>query len=291
MKFLYVTDLHGDQTKYEKTMKLAIDKGIHLIVNGGDMLPKVGNRFIEQPLFIRGFLREHFAKLQEHSITYLAMLGNDDLVAVDDLFNEACNEFNNVYNMANTYVTVDGYDFIGMNQIQDHPFVCKDRGVVEKAYVRQQQLCSVALLSEKNGYCEIPDWFNYATTKLQQMRSILNDLPQPKDPEKATYIMHMPPAGLRLGQLLFQDLDIGSVDIYEFLKEKQPALFLHGHIHECPDTAKGQWKNHIGRTICVQPGQTELYDDYMVYVEVDLDENVIERKFEQTHRIVVTRQL
>ena len=35
--------------------------------------------------------------------------------------------------------------------------------------------------------------------------------------------MHMPPAGLRLGQLRYQDLDIGSVDIYEFLKETLPA--------------------------------------------------------------------
>ena len=45
-------------------------------------------------------------------------------------------------------------------------------------------------------------------------------------------------AGLRLGQLLYQDLDIGSVDIYEFLKAKQPLLSLHGHIHESPDTEK-----------------------------------------------------
>lgn len=45
-------------------------------------------------------------------------------------------------------------------------------------------------------------------------------------------------AGLRLGQLLYHDLDIGSVDIYEFLKAKQPLLSLHGHIHESPDTEK-----------------------------------------------------
>ena len=89
--------------------------------------------------------------------------------------------------------------------------------------------------------------------------------------------MHMPPANLQLGQLLYQDLDIGSVDIYNFLKEKQPLLSLHGHIHECPDTQKGKWMNYIDETTCVQPGQTELYDMLMTYVEIDLLNKEYER--------------
>ena len=61
---------------------LPVEKGISVIVNGGDMLPKLGGRHMEQPIFIKGFLRDYFAELQEHNITYLAMLGNDDLLAV-----------------------------------------------------------------------------------------------------------------------------------------------------------------------------------------------------------------
>lgn len=89
--------------------------------------------------------------------------------------------------------------------------------------------------------------------------------------------MHMPPAGLRLGQLYSQDLDIGSIDIYYFLKEKQPLLSLHGHIHECFDTRKGKWINGINNTTCIQSGQTEFYDDKMVYVEIDLFNEKYER--------------
>lgn len=74
------------------------------------------------------------------------------------------------------------------------------------------------------------------------------------------------------------DLDIGSVDIYEFLKEKQPLLSLHGHIHESPDTEKGKWINQIHQTTCIQTGQTELDDKYMVYAEIDLQEKKYERK-------------
>ena len=91
-------------------------------------------------------------------------------------------------------------------------------------------------------------------------------------------VLPMPPAGLRLGQLLYQDLDIGSVDIYDFLKKKQPLLSLHGHIHESPDTEKGKWINQILDTACIQTGQTELNDNNMVYAEIDLQSREYSRK-------------
>ena len=86
MKILYVTDLHGDKEKYKKTLEIAIEKQIDVIVNGGDMLPKQCNRHLEQPVFIKQFLREYFKELQKHNIKYLAMLGNDDLLAADEMF-------------------------------------------------------------------------------------------------------------------------------------------------------------------------------------------------------------
>lgn len=110
------------------------------------------------------------------------------------------------------------------------------------------------------------------------MCDILNDLPEPENPQQTIYVMHMPPAGLRLGQLLYQDLDIGSVDIYEFLKERQLLLSLHGHIHESPDTQKGRWINQIRGTICIQTGQTELHNNDMVCAEIDLQSMEYSRK-------------
>ncbi|EKC44793.1 metallophosphoesterase, partial [human gut metagenome] len=133
------------------------------------------------------------------------------------------------------------YEFIGMNQILDHPFGCKDRVVTETDYIPQRQLSFFAGISNEYGYDRIFDWLEYSKTELPLMCGILKELPEPESPKKTVYVMHMPPAGLRLGQLLYQDLDIGSVDIYEFLKAKQPLLSLHGHIHESPDTEKGSW--------------------------------------------------
>ena len=270
MKILYVTDLHGDKNKYRKSLDIAVEKNISVIVNGGDMLPKLGERHLEQPIFINEFLRDYFSELERHGITYLAMLGNDDLLSVD--------EFENVHNIAGQKVRVGGYEFIGMNNILDHPFGCKDRVVTETHYIPQRQLSPVAGISNKYGYDRIYNWLEYARTELPYMCDILNDLPEPENPQQTVYVMHMPPAGLRLGQLLYQDLDIGSVDIYEFLKERQPLLSLHGHIHESPDTQKGRWINQIRSTACIQTGQTELHDNDMVYAEIDLQSREYSRK-------------
>lgn len=278
MKFLYATDLHGDKDKYNKLLELAIDGDIKLIVNGGDMLPKQCDRHIEQPIFINEFLREYFRKCEQQKIDYLAMLGNDDLQSLDKLFSNVCNEFSNVYDIAGTKADINGYEFIGMNFILDHPFGCKDRVVTEKHYIPQRQLGMVAGISTETDYDRIYNWLEYSTTNLSQMCDILNQLPVPQNPEKSIFISHMPPAGLRLGQLRYQDLDIGSIDIYEFLKEKQPLLSLHGHIHESPDTQKGKWINQILNTTCIQTGQTELHDNNLVYAEIDLDNMTYERK-------------
>lgn len=278
MKILYVTDLHGDKNKYRKSLDIAVEKNINVIVNGGDMLPKLGERHLEQPIFINEFLRDYFSELERHGITYLAMLGNDDLLSVDGLFDTVCGEFENVHNIADQKVRVGEYEFIGMNNILDHPFGCKDRVVTETHYIPQRQLSPVAGISNEYGYDRIYNWLEYARTELPYMCDILNDLPEPENTQQTVYVMHMPPAGLRLGQLLYQDLDIGSVDIYEFLKERQPLLSLHGHIHESPDTQKGRWINQIRGTACIQTGQTELHDNDMVYAEIDLQSREYSRK-------------
>ncbi len=146
-----------------------------------------------------------------------------------------------------------------MNQILDHPFGCKDRVVTETDYIPQRQLSFLPVYRMNMVMTEFLTGWSIPKTELPLMCGILKELPEPESPKKTVYVMHMPPAGLRLGQLLYQDLDIGSVDIYEFLKAKQPLLSLHGHIHESPDTEKGSWMNQIGTTTCIQPGADRVW--------------------------------
>ena len=271
MRFIYITDIHGDVNKYEKILEIAIKEKIKYIIDGGDMLPKKINRLEGQPIYLKKFLKKYFDKLKKHNITYLGMLGNDDIFPMDKMFNDLCKKYDNIHNIASNKIELENYEFIGMNFILDHPFGCKDRVVMEDNFIFQNQLSTPFFYSEKGDRIEVPNWFEYATNKLPKMKDILNQLPLPVNNQKSVYIMHMPPADLKLGQLLYQDLDIGSKDISNFIEEKQPLLTMHGHIHESPDTKTGKWINLIKNTTCIQPGQTEIDSNILIYADIDLD--------------------
>src|SRR5215207_1398889 len=81
-------------------------------------------------------------------------------------------------------------------------------------------------------------------------------------PETTIYNFHCPPYGSGLDDApeLTEDLrpkhggrsivPVGSTAVRDAIKEGQPALGLHGHIHE----AKGNTR--IGRTLCINPGSS-----------------------------------
>ena len=88
---------------------------------------------------------------------------------------------------------------------------------------------------------------------------------------KAIYIVHMPPANLRL-DVCSNGERVGSQALYSFIKQNQPLLTVHGHIHESP-AMTGFWKAQFGETTCIQAGQT----DDLVYVVIDLETMECER--------------
>ncbi|HEX5911947.1 MAG TPA: hypothetical protein VFY54_02330, partial [Rubrobacter sp.] len=81
-------------------------------------------------------------------------------------------------------------------------------------------------------------------------------------PERTIYNFHCPPYGSGLDDApeLTEDLrpkhggrsivPVGSTAVRDAIKEGQPALALHGHIHE----AKGNTR--IGNTLCINPGSS-----------------------------------
>ena len=59
--------------------------------------------------------------------------------------------------------------------------------------------------------------------------------------------------------------NIGSGAVRNTIEKIQPIITLHGHVHESPYIS-GDWVEHIGETICVNPGQ----GDKLPAVIVDL---------------------
>jgi Icc-related predicted phosphoesterase len=82
------------------------------------------------------------------------------------------------------------------------------------------------------------------------------------DPERAVFNIHVPPHETNLDQCAELDDDLrpvhhggnpvmtsaGSTAVRELIEAYQPALGLHGHIHE------GRGVTRLGRTVCVNPG-------------------------------------
>jgi len=81
---------------------------------------------------------------------------------------------------------------------------------------------------------------------------------QVKDMEKCIFNIHVPPYGTTLDQAPVIDegmqlragemTPVGSTAVIKAIKEFQPLLGLHGHIHESRAIER------IGRTVCINPG-------------------------------------
>jgi Icc-related predicted phosphoesterase len=250
--FLFVTDLHGNRRKYERMLALAKELGAFLVINGGDMFPH-GRMHDEQARFVREFLDPHFARFQAAGIRHLGLLANDDLRAHDPLFEATCGKYPLVENLAGRRISVGSHEFIGMNLVTDFPFRLKDRARMDARDFTFPPQFGGGILSLPGGWEGIPDWPAYART-LPTIEEELSRLPEPRDPEHAVYVLHGPPSGLGL-DVCRGGAAVGSAATLKFLEKRQPLLSLHGHIHESPEES-GVWKASVGRTVCIQPGQS-----------------------------------
>lgn len=273
MRLLYTTDLHGRVEHYERIKEVALQRNIHIVINGGDLFPKSGDPYMQKP-FIAGFFKRHLKEYEEEGIYYLTMPGNDDLMVFDPLFQSVISSYRYCRDLSSKRATINDYEFIGMNWVTDYPFRLKDRCRRDReGYIFGEQLGS-GLLSREHGFCQIKDWPQYASG-LPTIEEELKALPLPKDSRKAIYSMHMPPAHLGL-DVCFHGRRVGSEAIYSFIQREEPLLTLHGHIHESPYQSS-IWKASLGESLCIQPGQ--LYG--LTFVIIDLARMEIERIVEQ----------
>ncbi|UCC20637.1 MAG: metallophosphoesterase [Promethearchaeota archaeon] len=276
MKLLYVSDLHGIEWKYNSIFQIASSQKLDLVINGGDMLTFRGN-LLHQDKFIIGFLDEYFSRFESEKIYYLGFLGNDDLKIFDDLFQNTCDKYSYVANIAQARFQIEGtkYEFIGMNWVTDLPFGLKDRARKDNKDFELPRQIGRQYLSTSNGFKKIDNWNSYIDT-LPTIEDELEKLFKPSDMRNTIYVFHDPPANLDL-DVTSDGKKVGSKAEYAFLKKNQPLLSLHGHIHESYDVS-GKWYSQLEKTICIQPGQSEQHENYLNYVIIDLETMNLERK-------------
>jgi uncharacterized protein len=268
MKIIHVTDMHGDMWKYDRLMYVVKKHQPDIVIDSGDMISSSNLSY--QDKFIEDQIAELMKDLSDQGIIYLLMPGNHDLDIHDALFERTCSKFNNVFYIAQRKVKIEKYEFIGMNFITDFVYGMKNRCRKDKRADKAEKPIEKAVIAQGNGIVEVKDWTGYING-LPTIEDELKTLVRPDNMANAVYIMHMPPSGIGLSACE-DNRDGGSDAIYEFLKENQPMMSLHGHMHYSPEIS-GKWKAEIGRTICIQPGQME---DFVCAV-IDLDTKKYER--------------
>lgn len=112
-----------------------------------------------------------------------------------------------------------------------------------------------------SGWSNITPWHTYREEEEDQLRARFDAMiSQLKDPRQSVFNLHAPPYGSTLDDCpeLTEDLTpklggrslvpVGSHAVRDVIKEYQPLLGLHGHIHE------GKGAVRVGKTLCINPG-------------------------------------
>jgi Icc-related predicted phosphoesterase len=245
MEFLYGTDFHGYVSKYEAILAFALEHDIKLLHLGSDLLPKGSHMQEIQKKFINGYLKRFYAKCKEKGIDVLASFGNDDLYSRKKYFKG----FGTLLDEVPFYK--DGYEFKAYSFTCDYPFglktACKNDS--DNWKLSEPYISTPVDLNGRGELVEIPDIDSYFLAK----GTIEGDLKKIRATDKTIMSIHQPPWSLGLDVCL-NGRRVGSEAVFNWIKKENPAICLHGHIHEAYDVSK-IWKVKLGNTLVIQPGQ------------------------------------
>ncbi len=164
------------------------------------------------------------SKLKGTEIPLVAIPGNDDFPEIDDILTQAPH-----------------FDFHEMQ-------VCEFKGGYQMLFC--------------GGSTPTPWDTEREYTEEQFIARFAELIPQVTDMSRCIFNVHCPPIGTALDacpkldknlQVVYEmglpaQIHAGCQTVLDVIKEHQPLLGLHGHIHE------GRAKINIGKTICINPG-------------------------------------
>ncbi len=255
----FVSDLHGNTRRYHKLFeRIAIEKPDAVFI-GGDILPSGLYSFTKEHLvpeeFIDDFLTGRLVELKEKLKTLFPriflIMGNDDGKAYEPLVTglEKKGLISYVHNKKMVFET---YTVYGYANVPPTPFMLKDwerydvSRYVDPGCVPPEEGAFTVEVNKKH----LP----YLTIKKD-----LDELSGQEDLSKAIFLFHTPPykttldrAGLdgKFFEHVPLDVHVGSIAVERFIKERQPLITLHGHIHESTSIT-GHWKEKIGNTLAM----------------------------------------
>ena len=261
-------DLHQHPAKWELLVAAVAEQNPDMVLIAGDILPKYDGLAMQREFFpeLRGLLERIRDEAGSQVLLYLC---NDDAHYLEPLVDEL-EEDGLCINMAQRVFRADGLVYCGMNMVRDYPFGYKHYCVPDGDWVTDPvQFCGEGITFNDNGEeVEIPNLRQYLLAKpsIEEHLERLREQLQPGEMERSVWMVHQPPASLRM-DLCGNGKLAGCPALLQFIEENQPLLGVSGHIHESPHQPGGQWLAEVGRTIWVQPGQ--VYDQ-LHYVTMEI---------------------
>lgn len=248
---LFVSDLHGKESRYRKFFSIVADEKPDAIFLGGDLLPHGFSRTYEGDFFEDVFL-SGFRKIRKESpgIRVFIILGNDDPMTVEPLMKKFSREGLWEYIHGEKKVLED-FKVFGYAFVPPTPFRYKDWERYDVS-----RFVDPGCISPEEGIrtTDPGEDIEYTTIK-----DHLEELTRDEDLEKAVFLFHSPPYNSHLdraaldGQMVDHvplDVHVGSIAIQRFIEERQPLLTMHGHIHES-SSITGEWMEKNGRSLSV----------------------------------------
>ena len=255
----FVSDLHGNLSRYKKLFSLIEKEHPSMVFLGGDLLPSGLFAFTAQPdtpadfyetVIEKGF-RDLKDKLGKDYPEIFLILGNDDGKAEEKKFINA-QEMGLWHYIHGKKFTIGDFTIYGYAYIPPTPFQLKDW----ERYDVSRYVCPNCVPIEEGSFSHPVD---RKKIQFETIQKDLERLVQKDDLSRSIFLFHSPPYETYLDRAALDgkmidhvplDVHIGSIAIKRFIEERQPMLTLHGHVHES-SSITGYWKQEIGKTIAM----------------------------------------
>lgn len=256
MRMVYTSDLHGNRDHYSQVLHLAVEQEARAILLGGDLFPNChepARCLMLQRDFVRTFFEPWLRRIRTEfrALVVYALPGNEDWASAWDLLMDLAEArlFFPLHQRA--WHIDDDMWLAGSSLVPMTPFVPKDWDRLEGIAPEPPFPLGGGLRSAYGLLRPV------TLADLQALPTIMDELAilaVQSEPAQTIYVMHSPPAATALDRLADGRL-VGSRAVRAFIEQHQPPLTLHGHVHESP-AVSGSYVDCIGRTLCVNPGQT-----------------------------------
>jgi len=255
MRCWFVTDLHGSEVRFEKLFELLERERPDALFVGGDILPHAwSRRFGGGP--VRDFLADSLvprfldlrSRLASQAPRVFVILGNDDGRLPEAAVTEA--QLGGAWEYVQCRkVDLAGHPVFGYSFVPPTPFLLKDferydvsRHIDPGCVSPEEGMRTVHISADEQRY----------STIAEDLSALAGDL----ELSGSVWLFHAPPYDTVLDRAALDgrmvdhvplDVHVGSIAIRRFIEERQPAVTLHGHIHESARIT-GEWRQRIGHT-------------------------------------------